>query len=603
MLSNIFDYCLNVLRNNEHLTGDKALRTLAHLLTLKLLEPKIDEMNLVNYDYDFSDYNEDIIKIQIKRLFKILKFSKLDTKKEQNLPEIMNLLWDKILSEHPITKNIFIKDKGFDIEHESTYKKIINKLQSINFNNVDNDILGEVYEEVIKNVMTGKVLGQYFTPPNIKKFMVELINPRVFKDGTIETIFDPAAGTGGFLITSLKYLIKKSRTDFKKPIKLDWNFIKTKGLGGREPEPDTYQLAMSNMLISSGHIFSLQRGDSIRSPINDKYDIVLANPPFGIDGLNYSEINIPDKEKYLPIKSNSAVPLFLQVIIYILKVGGRCAVILPNGKELQSKSQGLIDIREFLLKTCNLHEVIYLPPKTFTHTNIKTCILYFTKIALEPEDCKTNELKFYNLINGNKVLLITVSKQQLIDNNYSLNHVDYTITQGIECSYKNAKTLAEVCEFKAGKQLSKSKFISGTYPVIGGGKEPVGLHNTSNRDENTILCSSSGQAGYISKYSEKVWASDCFSIHSKTKDLNEKYLYYYLKGIQDKIYDLRTGVAQPHIYPKSIENIKIPIPSIKVQLKIIKDNEYLENKIKENIEENIQLKNIIKNKIFTELNI
>ena len=97
-------------------------------------------------------------------------------------------------------------------------------------------------------------------------------------------------GTGGFLITCLRHLINQSKT---KNIKLDWDFIRKQGLGGREAEPDTYQLAVSNMLISSGHMFDvLEKGDSIRNPITNKYDIVLANPPFGIDGLTYDDIKL-----------------------------------------------------------------------------------------------------------------------------------------------------------------------------------------------------------------------------------------------------------------------------------------------------------------------
>ena len=76
-------------------------------------------------------------------------------------------------------------------------------------------------------------------------------------------------------------------------INLDWKFISEEGLGGIEAEPDTFQLAKSNMLISTGQLFNnIHLGDSIRNTIEGKYDIVLANPPYGIKGLNYLEIEI-----------------------------------------------------------------------------------------------------------------------------------------------------------------------------------------------------------------------------------------------------------------------------------------------------------------------
>jgi restriction endonuclease S subunit len=136
------------------------------------------------------------------------------------------------------------------------------------------------------------------------------------------------------------------------------------------------------------------------------------------------------------------------------------------------------------------------------------------------------------------------------------------------------KTLGEVCKFKNGKGIKKDTLVEGEYPVIGGGQKPMGFHNEYNTDKNTILCSSSGAyAGFISKYDKKVWASDCFSIIPKDI-INNNYLYYFLKMFQDKIYKLQTGTAQPHIYSKDLEQLKIPIPSLERQKEIV---EYCEN--------------------------
>ena len=121
----------------------------------------------------------------------------------------------------------------------------------------------------------------------------------------------------------------------------------------------------------------------------------------------------------------------------------------------------------------------------------------------------------------------------------------------------------KICECKGGKMLSKSNFIEGKYPVIGGGMKPSGYHNKFNKDKNTILCSNSGNnSGYISRYNIEIWASDCFSIHSKI--LNEDFIYYYLKSIQEDIFKLQQGSAQPHVHSKDIEKkIKIPKPDKK----------------------------------------
>jgi type I restriction enzyme M protein len=94
--------------------------------------------------------------------------------------------------------------------------------------------------------MKGDVLGQFFTPHKVTKMMVELTDPKIKKDGKIETIFDPAMGTGGFLISSIRHMQEQSKIQ---KIKLDWDFIANGGICGREADQDTYQLAISNMLI------------------------------------------------------------------------------------------------------------------------------------------------------------------------------------------------------------------------------------------------------------------------------------------------------------------------------------------------------------------
>ena len=626
-LSTIFNYCLDVLRNNEHLTGDKALRTLAHLLDLRLLEPQFgNQIDIDTYEYDFSSYEDEIIEKHKAKLLSMVRFSNLAKEKEENIPKIMKCLWDEILSVHPITKNIFLKGKGFDIQHQSTYKKLIDKLYTFDFEAVDEDILGEAYEEVIKDVMTGKVLGQFFTPPKVKQMMIKLIDPQLKADGTIEKIFDPAMGTGGFLISSLRHLLQQSKT---KGIKMNWDFISNEGLGGREAEPDTYQLAISNMLISSGHMFNvLEKGDSIRNPITNKYDIILANPPFGIDGLTYNEILHPLRNEYMPIKSNSAVPLFLQAIINMLKVNGRCAVVLPNGKELFSKGNELVAVREYLMKTCDLKEIYYLPP-VFTHTTISTCVLNFVK----KRECKdvletnikiskiqketgreynftkthqTSKVKFYNYNPENELkhLLNEVSIEEIAKNGYSLNYAEYLNDEKEEEFYEDGimmKSLGDLCNIEQGNSLTKNNMVNGDFNVIGGGKI-IGTHNKKNRDGNEITLTRVGDININFMEIPYYLTDNGFSIKSKTNSLLIKYLYYLLKNNNELIQKSYRGTAQKVISKTNLKLIKVPIPTIERQQEIVKnieelndENTKLQEKIKENINKTKQImKGIVK---------
>ncbi len=591
-LSNVFRSCLNILRS-ENIVGEEALRNISYLIVFKLIESKTEEIKFEEYEYDNKLIDDD----DFKKLLSYTKFSVIKTLDDDRILPTFKHLWDAILSKHPKTKDIFLQEKFFDVKQVSTLKKLITRISSLeSAENVD--IQGEAYEEVIKNIMVGKTLGQFFTPPKVKKIMVDLINPQLYDTGKCETIFDPAMGTGGFLISAIRHYTTQSK---EKDIPINWKFMSKKGLGGREAVSNTYQIAQSNMLISTGHMFnSLEHGDSIRDPILKKYDIVLANPPFGIKGLNYDDITSEYRNTYLPIKTNNAVPLFIQAIISILKIGGRCAVVLPDGQDLFGVSEIQIKIREYLMKTCILKKIIIVPGGIFTNTSIKTCIFYFVKNieGLDVitrsgakytfcENHSTKNVRFYNVDveTGVQNLIIKIPIERIASNNYSLNYNEYqSDEEGTHFVHKgtedttNIKDLRDVCDFKGGKQLSRKNVVEGMYPVIGGGQQPSCYHSEYNRNENVILVSSSGAyAGFISRYKTKVWASDCFSVHIKEteRSVNELYLYYWLKENQESIYKLQTGSAQPHIYPANVSKLKITIPSLEKQKEIVETLDFL----------------------------
>ena len=613
-LISVFKSCLNILRDNEGLTGEKALRTLSYLLILKLLEPHFGgEINIDDYEYDFSHIEDEMIEKHKNKLLEIVRFSNLSNEKEDNIPVNMKYLWDDILSNHPTTKNIFLKGKGFDIQHKSTYKKLIDKLNSLDLSQTEYDVLGNAYEEVIQDIMTGKVLGQFFTQPLVKKMMVKLINPQIHPDGKIDTCGDPTMGTGGFLITYLQYILQQATA---KNIKPDWDFIKTEGLYGKELEPDTYQLAVSNMLISSGHMFEkLDRGDSIRVPITRKFDNILANPPFGIKGLKYDDFQSPLKGEYVPIKTDNAVSLFIQAIIYMLKINGKCAVVLPDGQDLFSKTNTtLVAIREYLMKTCDLKEIIYLPSGIFTYTSIKTCVFYFvkkregtdvleTKIKVSKtqketgRDYKfskthqTTKVKFYdyNPYEDVKNLLVEVPIEKIVSNSYSLNYAEYMKDETEEEQYEEGvvvKTLGEVCEVNQGNSLTKTEMIDGIYDVIGGGKI-IGKHNQKNRDGNDFTLTRVGDINI--NYIDKPYylTDNGFSLKSKQEDIMTKYIYYLLSHNKDYLTNLYQGTAQKVISKTNLKSIKIPIPSLERQQEIVKYLDFIYEKANKTSNEKI----------------
>ena len=661
-LKNIFKSCLNIMRDNEGLTGEKALRNMSYILILKLIEPHFGgEIDIDDYKYDFSYLEDDIIENHKNKLLSVARFSNLAETNENDIPIQLKYLWNDILSVHPTTKNIFLKDKGFDIQHRTTYKKIIDKLKLIDLSQTEYDVLGNAYEEVIQDIMTGKVLGQFFTQPSIKKMMVKLIDPQVYPDGKIDTCGDPTMGTGGFLITYLNYVKEQARN---KSIELDWDFIKTEGIYGKELEPDTYQLAVSNMLISSGYMFEyLDRGDSIRDPITRKFDNILANPPFGIKGLKYDDFQSPLKSEYVPIKTDNAVSLFIQAIIHMLKINGKCAVVLPDGQDLFSKSNNtLVTIREYLMKTCDLKEIIYLPSGIFTYTSIKTCVFYFVKKregtdVLETEikisrtqketgrkykfskTYQTTKIKFYDTILQNpgkeneeiiKNLLVEVPIDKIVSNSYSLNYDEYMKDETKEEKYEDGvvvKTLGEVCKFDIGGTPLRSKneyYENGnnlwiSVRELNGGyiydtKEKItdlGVQNSSVKlfAKDTILFSFKLSIGKTAIVYNPLYTNEAIAgILSKNNNLlNNKYLYYYLT-IND-FSKLGSGLlGNGSLNKKSLEQIKIIFPSLDKQKEIVEyceDNDTLIKQLENEIENNKRvahqfIKGIVKTQIQTE---
>lgn len=596
-MSTLFSGCMNILRDNESLTGEKALRNLSYLLVLRLIEPMIGgEIDLESMEYPFPD----AYRPKKDKFLKYTKFSNIAASKEDDIPTILGLIWDFILSNHPKTQDIFLRGKGFDMKKQATFRKLIDKLSEFDFSSVNVDIQGHAYEDLLKDIMIGKVLGQFFTQPLVKDLLLDLINPRLFPNGKCETIFDPAMGTGGFLMSSLRHFQKQAEV---REIKIDWDFITSGGIGGRESEPSTFQLAKTNMLVSCGHIFdSLEEGDSIRDPIKGKYDIVLANPPFGIKGLDYQEIKHHLRDTYLPIESKSAVPLFLQAIISILKVGGRCAMVMPDGQELFGKGKALVAIREYLMKTCDLKEVHYLPSGVFTNTSIKTCVLYFHKRkegsdVVEIAGKKTRTYKFsktlhtesvkfydYNPYEKVKNLLVEVRGERISENNYSLNYAEYLKSEEDDEKEYNSeiewKTLAELFDIEKGS-LQSSKNTEGDFTFITASDNNK-THITYTHDCEAVMLvgGAEGSIGKCHYYKGKFIASDLLFIMT-AKNINEthyRYIYYILNNMRDVIINDRNivkGSAKKAISLQRCKDIKIPLPSLQNQQRIVERLDYL----------------------------
>lgn len=594
-LTTIFNSCKDILRNQESCVGDKALATLTHFLTLKLIEPLMDQFNMINT----IDQTDEPLHIK-ERLKEVIYFSKIAKQADINIPTIMQTLWKKVLCKNEYTKFIYQEGKTFLLRKQETYIELVEKLASADFSKIEPDILGQAYEDTIQRFSKdkGSQLGQFFTPPSVKKIVIDLVDVQVNEDGSTESIYDPAMGTGGFLISMIRDLAKKARA---KEIELNYELLRNGNLTGREIDQDTFQLAVSNLIINSKNNFKLELGDSMcgtkdfLSKINTKeYDVIIANPPFGLkkdydirrkNAYEYSDENGQIFDETFLFKQSSSTPMFIQLMIKSLKINGRCGVVLPAGEDLSSASVVDIAFRKYLLKNCDLQEVIYLPKGAFKpYTSIKTCIFYFVKKQMTNEDISlseyaTQKISFYEYDTKiqNKKRLSDKSIQELSEKNYSLDIDTYreevllfdNMSKDIQ-----VKTLGEVCDFlPKSKRSAKYGKETGLYPFFRSSMKVDSFVDTPDFEKESLIIGDGGSPNI--NYGVKFSTSDhCYVLQNKDDSgLLLKYAYYFIMNNFHIMENFFKGIGLKNISKEMIKSIKIPIPPLETQQQIVDEIE------------------------------
>jgi len=247
-------------------------------------------------------------------------------------------------------------------------------------------ILAHLYETMLREMRDAAGdSGEFYTPRPLIKFIVHVINPQLG-----ETILDPAAGTGGFLVESFEHLKNQCRKAE------DMALLQKETLLGIEAKPLPYLLCQMNLLLHGVKSPNIDPGNALRFPLHeighkDRVDIVMTNPPFGGEEEPGIQGNFPEDKR-----TSETALLFLQLIMRKLKrpisgsKGGRCGMIVHNG--VLSNSGVAARIRKELLENFNLHTIVRLPNGVFApYTIIPTNILFFDLQA------STKEIWYYEL--------------------------------------------------------------------------------------------------------------------------------------------------------------------------------------------------------------
>ncbi len=262
---------------------------------------------------------------------------------------------------------IFVELKN-KIQSGYNLREIIDHIDELRFRSqAEKHELSHLYEAKIKNMgNAGRNGGEYYTPRPLIRAIVQVIKPKIG-----ERIYDGAVGSAGFLCESFEYLKAKGRLTTK-----DLTTLQTRTFYGKEKKSLAYVIAIMNMILHGIEAPNIIHTNTLSENLadiqeKDRYDIVLANPPFG--GQERSEV-----QANFPIKTGETAYLFLQHFIRILKAGGRAGVVIKN-TFLSNTDNASTSLRKLLLESCNLHTILDCPGGTFQGAGVKTVVLFFEK--------------------------------------------------------------------------------------------------------------------------------------------------------------------------------------------------------------------------------
>ncbi len=247
-------------------------------------------------------------------------------------------------------------------------REIIDHIDELRFNSqAEKHELSHLYEAKIRNMgNAGRNGGEYYTPRPLIRAMVRVVQPQIG-----ETIYDGAVGSAGFLCESFDYLRKKPHLSTR-----DLKTLQEKTFYGIEKKSLAYVIAIMNMILHGIETPNIVHANTLSFNLadvqdKDRYDIILANPPFG--GKERKEV-----QQNFPIKTGETAFLFLQHFIKMLKAGGRAGVVIKN-TFLSNTDNASVSLRKLLLESCNLHTVLDCPGGTFQGAGVKTVVLFFEK--------------------------------------------------------------------------------------------------------------------------------------------------------------------------------------------------------------------------------
>lgn len=624
----MIDKAHNILYAAENIEGEDALNDIMNWMFIKCIQPiisdeeeegKIDLLNKNHYEGE----DEKILSQTFTYFKDLKKLAKQPLNAIRDLDEPCDIIrqMGEILKTHPDTKMIFTENNFIKARKATTIQLLLNDvINKINIEEIEQneDVIGEIYEHIINGyVKKGSKLGQFFTPRKLMKLLLqyktkrmnEIINS-LDKDGSI-LIGDTCMGTGGWVVSA--YNILKAK--FKDRLLLT----------GGEVKPTTFQYGLMNLILTLKEFPHDVHCESSLTHINTiKNHFIFTNPPFQTDKKfdqvkqNFTSDTYTKKNKIkltdvYTLQDNNPPIQFLELDYYKLEDSGMCIIILPYGELFFGSSYK--NAREHFMENCNITDIVLFHGGIFTHTGIKTCALIFEKDA--------EGTKEINFIQANKecskLTKITSIKMEDINKepNKSWYLRDYLKDEYIE-GLVSEMTNYEWVEFGKVFTLEKGKIQSSEIDEDEDGKYPFITKAKSDNWKKINTYTIDGKNLFIASAANNVGRTEFFPIRyydgkasfsnlllkitptiNYSNKINLEFYYYYLNFLMhwlEKSYE--KGSCNQSLDQKNFNRMKIPIPTLEEQEKIMESTKFYEEDTKNT--KSLKINNELKRKFYME---
>lgn len=360
----------DIMRKDAGVDGDaQRISQLGWMLFLKIFDTKEEDWEITNDNYkspipkdlrwrewaadEEGMTGDELLGFVNNSLFPRLKDLKLKDNKDAGI----------------MVKQVF-EDSYNYMKSGTLLRQVINKINSdIQLTSKsDRHQFNDIYEQILRDLQSAGNAGEFYTPRAVTQFIVEMIAPKLG-----EVVLDPACGTAGFLTNVIDYIETHEKIKTLEQRQQLQNCIT-----GVEKKPLPHMLATTNLILHGIEVPVIQHDNLLNRSWTEwsnkhRVDVIVTNPPFGGMEEDGVENNFPAQ-----YRTRETANLFMSLVIHLLKDGGRCGLVLPDGFLF---GEGVATrIKESLLEKCNLHTIVRLPNGVFApYTGIKTNLLFFTK--------------------------------------------------------------------------------------------------------------------------------------------------------------------------------------------------------------------------------